>query len=366
MNWDHQLSSILSEADGSVAKMRVRENDRLTTRARTPRGTDDVYPVRDSDLKRSSSLSPCVHWSDLTAIQTQLQQQNQAIETLTQNVRLLERERNAQQRLIQTLQEEQRKLQIRLEERETDRRPLSPGSDRRLEQWKRDMDRDLSSLRDHINRTISLGTHEESSKRHREELEQLRREIDVLKNKLMRQEEDVYQIQTEARETRRQNEHNSKTLERLTESQRTQSFEVTRMVSQFKDVCELRVTVSELKDEVRGLILRDVQTKPVQLPTKPAVTIESNLSRRLSSGSEDEFSLTPSLGEISSDEPDESWLGEPELQTKSQRRRAHLKLGLSGSDLSGAGSGLDSDLENEAGGVDRVSNSPPDLSLSDL
>ncbi|XP_073712581.1 uncharacterized protein [Misgurnus anguillicaudatus] len=282
MNWDHQLSSILSEADGSVAKMR----DRLTTRARTPRGTDDVYPVRDGDLKRSSSVSPCVHWSDLTAIQTQLQQQNQAIETLTQSVQLLEGERNAQQRLIQTLQ--------------------------------------------------------------------------------VRQEEDVYQIQTEARETRRQNEHNSKTLERLTESQRTQSFEVTRMVSQFKDVCELRVTVSELKDEVRGLILRDVQTKPVQLPTKPAVTIESNLSRRLSSGSEDEFSLTPSLGEISSDEPDESWLGEPELQTKSQRRRAHLKLGLSGSDLSGAGSGLDSDLENEAGGVDRVSNSPPDLSLSDL
>ncbi|XP_065112495.1 uncharacterized protein [Paramisgurnus dabryanus] len=363
MNWDHQLSSILSEADGSVAKMR----ERLTTHARSPRGTNDLYPVRESDLKRSSSLSPHVHWSDLTAIQTQLQQQNQAIETLTHSVRLLERERNAQQRLIQTLQEEKRKLQIRLEERETDRRPLSPGSDRRLEQWKRDMDGDLSSLRDHINRTISLGTHEESfsSKRHREELEQLRREIDVLKNKLMRQEEDVYQIQTEARETRRQNEHNSKALERLTESHRTQSFEVTRMVSQYKDVCELRVTVSELKDEVRGLILRDIQSKPVQLPTKP-VTIESNLSRRLSSGSEDEFSLTPSLGEISSDEPDASWLGEPEIHTKSGRRRAHLNSGLSGSDLSGAGSGLDSDLENEAGGVDRVSNSPPDLSLSDL
>lgn len=41
----------------------------------------DVFPVREVtagvDLKPSSSLSPVVQWSDLTAIQTQLQQQSQ-------------------------------------------------------------------------------------------------------------------------------------------------------------------------------------------------------------------------------------------------------------------------------------------------
>ncbi|XP_056621143.1 uncharacterized protein LOC130434817 isoform X2 [Triplophysa dalaica] len=118
MNWHHELSSILSETDGSVAKMR----ERLSAHARSPRATEDVYPVRevpaDRDLKVSSSVSPAVHWSDLKEVQNHLHQQSQAIDTLTQSVRLLERERNAQQTLIQTLQDELRRLQVRLEERE--------------------------------------------------------------------------------------------------------------------------------------------------------------------------------------------------------------------------------------------------------
>ncbi|XP_067274268.1 tropomyosin [Pseudorasbora parva] len=378
MNWDHQLSSIISEADGSVAKMR----ERLTTYGRSPRGIEDVFPVREVtagvDLKPSSSLSPAVQWSDLTAIQTQLQQQSQAIETLTQSLRLLERERNAQHRQIQTLQEEQKRLQDKLEERERDaeRRALSPGPDRRIEQWKREMDRELSSLRAQINRATTLGNQEESfsSKLRREELEQLRREVDILKNKLMRQEEDTFQLQSEARETRRQYERSSKMLESFTDSYRAHSFELARMVSQYQhtqqEVRDLRVTASELKDEVRGLVLRDGLPAPAQVPQKahkPAVvTVKTKAERRVSSGSEDDFSPTPSLAEISSDELDASWLEEPELQTRRRRRRVRLNSDLSGSDISDAGSGLESNLDNDAEGLDRVSDSPPDLSLSDL
>ncbi|XP_051730641.1 troponin T [Ctenopharyngodon idella] len=375
MNWDHQLSSIISEADGSVAKMR----ERLTTYGRSPRGTEDVFPVRDVtagvDLKPTSSLSPAVQWSDLTAIQTQLQQQSQAIETLTQNLRLLERERNSQHRQIQTLQEEQKRLQDKLEERERDaeRRSLSPGPDRRIEQWKREMDRELSSLRAQINRATTLGNQEESfsSKLRREELEQLRREVDILKNKLMRQEEDTFQLQSEARETRRQYERSSKTLESFTDSYRAHSFELAQMVSQYQhtqqEVRNLRVTVSELKDEVRGLVLRDALPTPAQVPQKPVpvVTVKTRPERRVSSGSEDDFSPTPSLAEISSDELDASWLEEPELQTRRRRRRVRLNSDLSGSDISDAGSGLESNLD-DAEGLDRISDSPPDLSLSDL
>ncbi|XP_058612390.1 coiled-coil domain-containing protein 157 isoform X2 [Onychostoma macrolepis] len=370
MNWDQQLSSIISEADGSVAKIR----ERLTAHGRSPRGTEDVFPVREvtagADLKPSA-----VQWSDLTAIQTQFQQQSQAIETLTQSLRLLERERNTQQRQIQTLQEEQKRLQIKLEERERDaeRRSLSPGPDRRIEQWKREMDRELSSLRGQINRATTLGNQEESfsSKLRREELEQLRREVDILKNKLMRQEEDTFQLQSEARETRRQYERSSKTLESFTDSYRTHSFDLARMVSQYQhtqqEVRDLRVTVSELKDEVRGLVLRDTLPTPAPLPHKPVVTVKTRPQRRVSSGSEEDFSPTPSLGEISSDELDASWLEEPEPQTRRRRRRVRLNSGLTGSDLSDdAGSGLDSNLDNDAEGVDRVSDSPPDLSLSDL
>lgn len=374
MNWDHQLSSIISEADGSVAKMR----ERLTTYGRSPRGTEDVFPVREVtagvDLKPSSSLSPAVQWSDLTAIQTQLQQQSQAVETLTQSLRLLERERNVQHRQIQTLQEEQKRLQDKLEERERDaeRRALSPGPDRRIEQWKREMDRELISLRAQINRATTLGNQEESfsSKLRREELEQLRREVDILKNKLMRQEEDTFQLQSEARETRRQYERSSKTLESFTDSYRVHSFELARMVSQYQhtqqEVRDLRVTASELKDEVRGLVLRDGLPTPAQVPQKaqkPVVTVKTRAEGHVSSGSEDDFSPTPSLAEISSDELDASWLEEPELQSRRRRRRVRLHSDLSGSDSDAE---LESNLDNDAEGVDRVSDSPPDLSLSDL
>lgn len=55
-----------------------------------------------------------------------------------------------------------------------------------------------------------------------------------------------------------------------------------------------------------------------------------------------------------------------EPQTRRRRRRVRLNSDLTGSDLSDAGSGLDSNLSNDAEGLDRVSDSPPDLSLSDL
>ncbi|XP_026051002.1 coiled-coil domain-containing protein 157-like [Carassius auratus] len=359
MNWDQQLSSIISEADGSVAKMR----ERLTSHRRSYRGTEDVFPVREVtagvDLKPSA-----VQWSDLTAIQTQLQQQSQVIFT-------------PESLSSRAAEETSDKLEER--EQDTGRRSLSPGPDRRIEQWKREMDRELSSLRAQINRAATLGNQEErgvalgnrqkrfSSKLRREELEQLRREVDILKNKLLRQEEDTFQLRSEARETRRQYEHSSKTLESFTDSYRTHSFDLARMVSQYQhtqqEVRDLRVTVSELKDEVRGLVLRETLPTPAPLTHKPVVTVKTSPQRRVSSGSDDDFSPTPSLGEISSDELDASWLDEPEPQTRRRRRRVRLNSDITGSDLSDAGSGLDSNLGNDAEGV---SDSPPDLSLSDL
>ncbi|XP_042602471.1 uncharacterized protein LOC109068235 [Cyprinus carpio] len=395
MSWDQQLSSIISEADGSVAKMR----ERLTARGRSHRGTEDVFPVREVtagvDLKPSA-----VQWSDLTAIQTQLQQQSQVRLTpapitcqcpalvIQSHVNSQDSHRGFNTESSITRKRAKRSAKTntnitrgaeetsdKLEERERDagRRSLSPGPDRRIEQWKREMDRELSSLRGQINRAATLENQEESfsSKLRREELEQLRREVDILKNKLMRQEEDTFQLRSEARETRRQYEHSSKTLESFTDSYRTQSFDLARMVSQYQhtqqEVRDLRVTVSELKDEVRGLVLRETLPTPAPLPHKPAVvTVKARPQRRVSSGSEDDFSPTPSLGEISSDELDASWLEEPEPQTRRRRRRVRLNSDLTGSDLSDAGSGLDSNLSNDAEGLDRVSDSPPDLSLSDL
>ncbi|KAI4892545.1 hypothetical protein NFI96_024708 [Prochilodus magdalenae] len=189
----------------------------------------------------------------------------------------------------------------------------------------------------------------------------------------MRQEEDMYQQQSEAKETRRQYERSCKSLESLTDSYRTHSFELARIVSQYQhtqqDVRELRLTVSELKDEVRGLILRDRLPIPAEVPHKPtpsasAVAVETSPLRRVLSDSEDEFSPTPSLGEVSSDDLDTSWLGESAPKLRSRGRDAHLSL--SGSDLSDTASGLDSTHDDIGGDVGGVLDSPPELSLSDL
>ncbi|MEQ2264501.1 hypothetical protein XENORESO_010572, partial [Xenotaenia resolanae] len=85
MNWDSQLNSILSVADGSVSKMR----ERLTA-GKFSKGAEvkdrgiksDLDPVAPShvshpDRKPPSSLGSCVQWADLAAIQSQLQIQSQ-------------------------------------------------------------------------------------------------------------------------------------------------------------------------------------------------------------------------------------------------------------------------------------------------
>ncbi|KAM4629329.1 uncharacterized protein ACJ7VT_001672 isoform 2-T2 [Polymixia lowei] len=344
MNWDNQLSSILSAADGNVAKMR----ERLTSPGKFSKGKVSEM-IHNSDLdpptlplpparsplpqQLSSSLSPGVQWADLAAIQSQLQMQSQAVESLTKKIHEMDRERQSQQHQIQTLQEEIRRLREESKERERERdearRGQSPGAERMMEQWRREVGRELSTLRGHITRATSLGNLEESfsSKLRREELEYLRREVDQLKTRLRRQEEDVFLQQSEARETRRQYERSCKTLEELTDSYRTHSFDLAKTVSQYthtqQEVRQIRLTVSELKDEVRNLILRERQPTPLLSPRTSAlvpgaapVPVPSSHSRRVrvqeaepDSDSED-FSPTASLAEVSSD--DLSWLDDKE------------------------------------------------------
>ncbi|KAI5090452.1 BICD family-like cargo adapter 2 [Silurus meridionalis] len=192
--------------------------EHLAISGRLSREREDVYPVRElshaSGLERPVHLSGAVQWSDLTAVHTQLHNQRQTIESLTQSLRSVERERDAQQRAIQMLQEEVRRLRERLEDRDKEReckqdfeREKAPAVETRLEQWKRDVGRELSTLRGHIDRATSLGNREE-------------------------------------RETKRQYEHSCKTLETVTDSYRTHDFELSRIISQYKhtqqDVRDLR------------------------------------------------------------------------------------------------------------------------------
>ncbi|KAG9350965.1 hypothetical protein JZ751_024854 [Albula glossodonta] len=360
----------------------------------------DFEPPPPSRQFPSLSLSPAPQWEDLARFQGQLQSQNQAIESLTQALRTMESERRSQQLHLQALQvfqdgkglemtlvvltippsesassEEVRRLREREEDREREsagesgRARESPGLEHRMEQWKREVGRELSSLRGHIDRTVSLNHQEESfsTKMRREEVEQLRREVDQLKQQLRRQEDDIFHQQSETKEARRQCERSCKTLEMLTDSYRAHSLDLTRTISQHQssqqDIRQLRKSVSELKEEVRGLILRDRRptSPPVVTTRKPAASREVEPRRAGSAADSDEdFSPTPSLGEVSSD--DLSWAvdGGPGPRGK---RQDDYGSQLTDSGDSEAGDGLDKeDLDS----IDLEGDSPAELSLNDL
>lgn len=393
MNWDSQLSSILSLTDSSVVKIR----ERLTSANRYP-NREDMFPVNDkldkSDFsppvrvalhrQLSSPVSQNVQWTDLAAIQSQLQIQGKAIESLTKKLYDMEREKQSQQCVIQTLQEEVQRLREDQRERETLWREQSPGAERRMDQWRREVGRELSSLRGHITRATSL---EESfsSKLRREELEHLRKEVEQLKTRLRRQEEEVFLQQTEARESRRQYEHSCKTLEELSDCYRVHSTDLAKTASQYSntqhEVHQIRATVSELKHEVRNLALRDHEPTPllsVHTTGSPELPVPHSQNRskversQVDSDSED-FSPTPSLAEISSD--DLSWL-EDNDPAPQQKPRVRLSIKSRRSDLDGLDSELDNDdddddKDGEEGGVfvddgDENPDFGSDLSLDDL
>ncbi|KAM4574165.1 uncharacterized protein V3H82_008888 [Fundulus diaphanus] len=243
-----------------------------------------------------------------------------------------------------------------------------------MEQWRIEVGRELSSLRGNIAQAASRGNLEESfsSTLRQDELQHLRRELDALKTRIRRQEEDMHLQQTEARETRRQYERSCKMLEELTGSYRTHSSELTKTLRQYsqtqQDVHQMRTTVSELKDEVRGLTLRGQESPPLLSAatsgTSPLLAPHSR-SRGLradeaDSDSED-FSPTPSLAEISSD--DLSWL---EDKDPAPRRRAPPSVRSTPSDFAGPGSDAEDGGDDLLDGVDDDPELESDLSLKDL
>ncbi|CAN9500614.1 unnamed protein product [Ophioblennius macclurei] len=401
MNWDNQLSSILSVADGSVAQMRKR----LTSPGKYPKGGEDLFPAREklcnADLdppalpprapllrQPSPSLSPGVQWADLSSLQSQLHLQNQAIESLTQRLHDLERDKQSHQCHIQMLQEEVHRLREELRDQERVkeelRRGQSPGVQRRMEEWRREVGRELSSLRGHISRATSLGNLEESlsSKLHKEELEHLRRELDQLKTRLRRQEENALLQQAEARETRRQYERSCKTLEELTDSYRSHRTDLTKTLSQYShtqhEVCQIRTTVSELKDEVRSLALRECE--PTSLlsaqvsgasPSPPPRGQRRGIGVQEGESDSEDFSPTPSLAEVSSD--DLSWLDDkdPGLPARQQNPRARLSIQSRRSEFARSDLDDDEDDDDNDEGDDLLDDDlnpelTSDLSLDDL
>uniref|UniRef100_W5MX82 Uncharacterized protein n=1 Tax=Lepisosteus oculatus TaxID=7918 RepID=W5MX82_LEPOC len=335
MNWDSQLSAVLSAADGSVAKIR----ERLNTASHFSKGIDkhvdvrsrlllsDVYPdsgqfrsvcFEESPLSRPSAPLSGVpsagkQWGQLPEILSRLQDQSQAIQSLTQAVRLLERERDKQQQHLQALQGQSHEVR-RLRDREQQRERGGSETEGRLDQWRREVRGELQSLTEKLER-VAARQDSFSGKLQREEMEQLKRELDHLKHKLRRQEDDLLSQISETRDMRRQYERNTKMLESLADSYRGHAEDLTRTLSQQQsahhDLHSLRSCVSELKDEMRGLRLADSQPMSSHGTRRAGDCVsgrqhqqsrESGGSDLLEEDSEGELSPSLSLGDVSSED----------------------------------------------------------------
>ncbi|KAM7011993.1 uncharacterized protein LKV04_022425 [Tautogolabrus adspersus] len=291
MSWDRQVSSLLSVTDGSVAKMR----ERLKS------GGEDLFPSKetiiDSDpdppapppsfhLHREHPLSDSIQWSDLAALQSQLQIQRQDIQSLTQRVVTMETERYIQRSLIQKLQEEVLRL-----------------GDRRGEEWRTEVVCELSSLRGQLSGATLLGNLEDSLS---SKLQHLRKDMDLLKTHLRVQEEELLHLQKETGESRRQGQHTCRTVEQMTDSFRSHSCDLTKSVSDtHREVQQIRSTVSQLREEIR--ILREPLLSAHTPGASPLLSLPlRGLRPEVDSDMDsDDLSPTPSLDEVSSD--DLSW-----------------------------------------------------------
>ncbi|XP_037105931.1 uncharacterized protein LOC119121940 isoform X3 [Syngnathus acus] len=300
MNWDRQVSSILSAADDSVANMRGRLSSLGNASKREEESFQFKEKFHDSDFDTlavsapSSSaqqvrpVNPGVQWADIASIQSQLQTQNQAMESLTKKLSDIEQEKQSQQFHIQTLQAEVDRLRQDLRGR---RREKDFAGEEQV----------MSDVG-----TSAFPKESWSSKTCRAELEHLRKEVEQLKTRLRRQEEAMMLQEKEARENRRQCQRSSEQmLQELTDRYKSHSTDLAKRSFEYvqKEVHHISNTVSELEGEVIRLRERQVTltAKPKKNLYWPDDSPRVKVEEAKQDSDSDDFSPTVSLAEISSD-----------------------------------------------------------------
>ncbi|XP_015248458.1 PREDICTED: uncharacterized protein LOC107096358 [Cyprinodon variegatus] len=190
-----------------------------------------------------------------------------------------------------------------------------------MEQWRREIGRELSSLRGFMTEAASRSHLEESwsSRLQRDEVDFLRIDLDRLKTQLRGTEADMRLQQMEAEKMKRQCEHSCQMLEDLTGSFRRHSRYQLKTLRNLHGIptkfYQMRTTLSDLQKEVKSLNPRghgsQLLVSELTLEDSPFLA-PSSRSRQFRGHEEDSdsesSSPTLSLAEISSD--DLSWLEE--------------------------------------------------------
>ncbi|XP_042191279.1 centrosomal protein of 112 kDa isoform X2 [Callorhinchus milii] len=388
MNWDMKLNSILNDTDSNVAKIKQRLNtagyctkDDMLAKIDTRNiHFSDAIPVFVEPLNSySDTLNPTITREELTDIYRKLQSQGRAIQSLHQNLMRVEAEKEYQQQKIRSLEEEIRRIHSR-----PDDRSLDFQLERKMEEWRREVSNEIYSLREQVQRqrdggfshgstTITNVMQEvrESKRELYEEFESLRREIDNLKHKQRRQEEDLQNQISETKDLKRSLERDNKTLGELMNKYQSHCLNFNRSIHEREyteqELTHVKSAVAGLKKQLTDLHLGDHLTST---PSKPGGTNtkekryrkKKHKAQSLNEDSDSDFSYTLSLVDISSDD---DFTCSQDLDSFKQNKKGARRTtsGISTSTLEDSErQSNDSDVSVNLG----LSDSPPELNLSDL
>ncbi|XP_033008172.1 uncharacterized protein LOC117048455 isoform X3 [Lacerta agilis] len=304
---------------------------------------------------------------ELSAISKQLHSQAQVIESLTQAVHRLKQEKELQQQSISHLEEEVDRLQhsshsgldsvlgVRMEGLKTEFRSLR-------QQVFQQSDGDCTP--DPFSNPGIMQDMRESKKILWQEYKCIRREMEHLKHKLDQQEDDLFHQVSATDEIKKTQRRYCQMLEDLTDSHKAQSKDLDKARNETqstqKELSHVKTTVTDLKEQVKGLHLEDefyahpLRDKNPHLRKKRVLLHDATLSSLLSDDSASEFSLT----DVSSDE----LFSEPEIAQLADDKISIPGLKLEKNTPGGAAGGtLDAeDLSSE------LTDTPPELNSSDL
>ncbi|KAL8178789.1 UNVERIFIED_CONTAM: hypothetical protein K2H54_056521 [Gekko kuhli] len=374
MNWDTELSSILSATDANMAKIKHRLNLASIT-SKADLLLDRLNPesavlTEPPPLHFTCAASHCCRMAteELSAIIKQLHSQAQVIESLTRAVHQLKQEKELQQHSISHLEEE------------VDRLQQSPhgGLESELGQRKEGLKSEVHSLRQQMFQQSdgdcipdlysSPGLVQETLESKKvlwQECESIRREMEQLKKKLDRQEEDLFNRMSATHEIRRTQSQYRKMLEDLMNMHKTQiqNLDSARNESQGirQELSNIKSTVISLREQVKTLHAEDklcalpLMEESICRKKRNGLPHDDILSSFLCDDSASELSLT----DVSSDElfsepeiaelDDDNEISIPSLEMEKSTSGEKASSTLEGAELN---SGLSTSL--------------PELSLSDL
>ncbi|XP_019620488.1 PREDICTED: myosin-2 heavy chain, non muscle-like [Branchiostoma belcheri] len=291
VDWENKFSSIVRETEANLAKVQERLNA-----ARTPTSSSLDYPVHGDSFRPSrdpitSTPKPrTVRFSDSsnlsseplhvsnkenidsgqapamwTLLSEKLDLQTKVIDTLKRTVENLERDRDQQRSKVKELENDLRVVNDRLSERGVDLQ-----TEMKVERWRREVAAEVQGLQQELQNVrrardgerygvsegvTALSRELQESKRFlQDECEALRREIEGMKTRIVKQEVDLATSISQARDISRRQDHVDKAVKSLQENHRSQSHDTSRVSA---DQSETLKQIKELKNSV-GSIQRQI------------------------------------------------------------------------------------------------------------